>query len=128
MKQVIAVGRRKTAIARVYLREGEDKIVINHRAFEEYFPLAEQRAYIIEPLKVTKFDKNTYIYINIIGGGIRGQAGAIRHGIARALEKKDEKYRKILREHKMLTRDSRMVERKKYGRRGARRKFQFSKR
>lgn len=121
-------GRRKTAVARVYLREGSGKITINGRELEEYFkdPLCVYQ--VKQPLDVTdnlsKFD----IVITVCGGGPSGQAGACRHGIARALVAENEVNRPALHENGFLTRDPRMVERKKYGQRGARRRFQFSKR
>ncbi len=121
-------GRRKTAVARVYLREGSGKITINGRELEEYFkdPLCVYQ--VKQPLDVTdnlsKFD----IVITVAGGGPSGQAGACRHGIARALVAENEANRPALHENGFLTRDPRMVERKKYGQRGARRRFQFSKR
>lgn len=122
------VGRRKTSIARVYLREGDGKIVINGRDVEAYFGSPMLTFIVKQPLAatdtVTKFD----ILINVVGGGPSGQAGAIRHGISRALVSNDEAYRPVLHTSGFMTRDSRMVERKKYGQPGARRKFQFSKR
>ena len=122
------VGRRKTAIARVHLREGEGKIIINARDIEAYFGSPMLSFIAKQPLQatdtVTKFD----ILVNVVGGGPSGQAGAIRHGISRALVANDEAYRPVLHTSGFMTRDSRMVERKKYGQPGARRKFQFSKR
>ena len=121
-------GRRKTAVARVYLREGSGKITVNGRDLEEYFkdPLCVYQ--VKQPLDVTdnltKFD----IVITVCGGGPSGQAGACRHGIARALVAENEANRPALHENGFLTRDPRMVERKKYGQKGARRRFQFSKR
>ncbi len=122
------VGRRKTSIARVYLREGEGKIIINGRDIEAYFGSPMLSFIAKQPLQatdtVTKFD----ILVNVVGGGPSGQAGAIRHGISRALVANDEAYRPVLHTSGFMTRDSRMIERKKYGQPGARRKFQFSKR
>lgn len=121
-------GRRKTATARVYLREGSGKITINGRELEDYFkdPLCVYQ--VKQPLDVTdnltKFD----IVITVCGGGTTGQAGACRHGIARALVEYDESNKSALHANGFMTRDPRMVERKKYGQRGARRRFQFSKR
>jgi small subunit ribosomal protein S9 len=124
----LGTGRRKTAVARVYLREGQGKIVVNGRDVDEYFGNPLYVYMVKQPLAVTdtltKFD----LVINVAGGGPTGQAGACRHGIARALVEQDENNLTILRSTGFLTRDSRMVERKKYGQRGARRKFQFSKR
>ena len=122
------VGRRKTAIARVHLREGEGKIIVNGRDVDAYFGSPMLTFIAKQPLQatdtVTKFD----ILVNVVGGGPSGQAGAIRHGISRALVANDEAYRPVLHTSGFMTRDSRMVERKKYGQPGARRKFQFSKR
>ena len=121
-------GRRKNAVARVYIREGVPRITVNGRALEDYFPLASLRALIGQPLAVTSNQDKLNILINVRGGGINGQAGAVRHGIARALVQLDETNRPSLKANGYLTRDARMVERKKYGRPGARKKFQFSKR
>jgi len=122
------VGRRKTAIARVYLREGDGKIIVNGREIDAYFGSPMLTFIAKQPLQVTdtltKFD----ILINVVGGGPSGQAGAIRHGISRSLVSHDEAYRPVLHTNGFMTRDSRMVERKKYGQPGARRQFQFSKR
>ena len=121
-------GRRKNAVARVYIREGAPGITVNGRGLEDYFPLASLRALIGQPLAVTSNEDKLNILINVRGGGINGQAGAVRHGIARALVQLDETNRPSLKANGYLTRDARMVERKKYGRPGARKKFQFSKR
>lgn len=121
-------GRRKTATARVYLREGNGKITVNDRELEEYFadPLCVFQ--VRQPLDVTDSLKKFDILINVSGGGLTGQAGACRHGIARALVAYDESLKSVLHANGFMTRDPRMVERKKYGQRGARRRFQFSKR
>ena len=121
-------GRRKTAIARVYLRNGEGKITVNGKDVEEYFADALCTFMVKQPLDVTDTLKKFDVVINVVGGGKTGQAGACRHGIARALVNNDESYRAVLHENGFMTRDPRMVERKKYGQRGARRRFQFSKR
>ena len=126
--QYAAVGRRKTAVARVYLRNGSGKVVVNKRTLESYFPLAERRNLILQPLTVTNNQSNFDVVINARGGGATGQAEAIKLGIARALVKFDEELKQPLREAKLLTRDPRMVERKKYGQPKARKRFQFSKR
>ena len=126
--QYAAVGRRKTAVARVYLRNGSGKIVVNKRSLESYFPLAVRRNLIIQPLTVTNNQSNFDIVVNTRGGGATGQAEAIKLGIARALVKFDEELKAPLREADLLTRDPRMVERKKYGQPKARKRFQFSKR
>ena len=128
LTQYAAVGRRKTAVARVYLRNGNGKIVVNKRTLESYFPLAERRNLIIQPLVVTNNQSNFDVVINARGGGSTGQAEAIKLGIARALVKFDEELKQPLREANLLTRDPRMVERKKYGQPKARKRFQFSKR
>ncbi|MCS7228739.1 MAG: 30S ribosomal protein S9 [Candidatus Kryptonium sp.] len=123
-----AVGRRKTSVARVRLLPGTGKIIVNKRDFENYFPIESHRVDIIQPLVVTNTLGQFDVIANVKGGGLTGQAGAIRLGIARALLKVDETYRKILRQYGLLTRDPRMVERKKYGQPKARKRFQFSKR
>lgn len=128
MEQIVAVGRRKTSVARVFLRKGESKIEINARSLADYFPIQRYQDLVQEVLNSVNLDGQCTILINVKGGGISGQAGAVRHGIARAFAKVSEENFKILRDGKFLTRDPRMVERKKYGQRGARRKFQFSKR
>jgi small subunit ribosomal protein S9 len=121
-------GRRKTSVARVYIREGAAGIKVNGRSLEEYFPLESLRDILKQPLVVTSNEEKLNILINVRGGGINGQAGAILHGISRALVALDETYRPTLKANGFLTRDARMVERKKYGQPGARKKFQFSKR
>ncbi|MGQ9804562.1 MAG: 30S ribosomal protein S9 [Chlorobiales bacterium] len=123
-----ATGRRKTSVARAFLKPGSGKITINGRPLENYFPIPLQRDNAIKALTVTdnlgKFD----VQVNVQGGGTTGQAGAIRLAIARAILEYDENTRATLRKEELLTRDPRMVERKKFGRRKARRRFQFSKR
>lgn len=129
IQQYTAVGRRKTAVARVYLRRtGDSKIQVNRRPMDKYFPIKEHQQLLLSPFVLLKDNDQYSVVINVKGGGISGQAGAIRHGLSRALAAITEENRKLLHDYKFLTRDSRMVERKKYGRRGARRKFQFSKR
>ena len=123
-----AVGRRKTSTARVYLRPGSGKIIVNKRTVESYFPLAWRRIMLLSPFDVTNTTGHFDAVVNAKGGGLSGQAEAIRHGIARALVKYDEELRKPLRDAGFLTRDPRMVERKKYGKPKARKRFQFSKR
>ncbi len=124
----LGTGRRKTAVARVRLANGTGKIVVNGRPFENYFPLESQRVVVTQPLTVTgsggKFDAQ----ITVTGGGPNGQAGAVRHGIARALLTVDANLRPVLKAEGLLTRDSRKRERKKYGQPGARKRFQYSKR
>jgi small subunit ribosomal protein S9 len=128
MESYIGTGRRKTSVARVYLRPGTGKFTINGRAAEEYFHRSENIIVVKQALAITEKDTMFDALITVKGGGESGQAGAIRHGMARALVKYDEDLLKSLRASGFLTRDPRMVERKKYGRRGARRRFQFSKR
>jgi len=121
-------GRRKTSIARVWVRPGAGRIVVNRRAFEDYFPRETLRMIIAQPLQVTGTVDQLDITVTVGGGGPTGQAGAVRHGIARALARLDEKFRLPLKKAGLLTRDPRMRERKKYGQPGARQKFQYSKR
>jgi small subunit ribosomal protein S9 len=121
-------GRRKTAVARVFLREGDGKITVNGKTPEEYFPTALQAANIKKALEVTDSLSRFNVLVTVSGGGTAGQSDACKHGIARALKEYDDSNRPVLRANGLLTRDSRMVERKKYGQRGARRRFQFSKR
>jgi small subunit ribosomal protein S9 len=124
----IGTGRRKTSVARVYLRSGNGKISINGKDINQYFPQGEHSVMVRQPLMVTASENKFDILINVYGGGTNGQAGACRHGLARALCQVDQGNYGSLRSNGFLTRDSRMVERKKYGQRGARRRFQFSKR
>ncbi|MCL2601992.1 MAG: 30S ribosomal protein S9 [Treponema sp.] len=124
----VGTGRRKTSVARVYLREGSGKIVVNGKDVLQYFPQIGHMLMVRQPLMVTASENKFDILINVYGGGINGQAGACRHGIARALCQVDQGNYTSLRSNGYLTRDSRMVERKKYGQAGARRRFQFSKR
>ena len=121
-------GRRKTAVARVYLREGDGKITINGRPAEEYFDDPTNIFMLKQPLDVTDNTNKFDLVINVYGGGTTGQAGACRHGIARALVAYNEDNKPALQANGFMTRDSRMVERKKFGQPGARKKFQFSKR
>jgi small subunit ribosomal protein S9 len=121
-------GRRKTAIARVFLRPGQGQITVNRRPFEDYFPRESLRLLVSQPLELTSTAAQLDVKVNVGGGGLAGQAGAVRHGIARALIRYDEKLRPQLKRAGLLTRDPRMKERKKYGQPGARKRFQFSKR
>jgi len=121
-------GRRKSAVARVRLRKGEGQIVINGRPLVDFFRITSDRAKVEEGLKLVGARERLDVLVSVSGGGTTGQAGAIAMGVARALRKHDATYEDILRPSGLLTRDSRMKERKKYGRRGARRGFQFSKR
>src|SRR5690348_13647982 len=125
------VGKRKTSVARVYIRSrsgDKGKIIVNHRSFEDYFARETARMKIMQPLELTSTADQYDIYVNVMGGGISSQAGAVRHGIARALNKLDATYRPVLKKAGLLTRDAREVERKKYGLAGARRRYQYSKR
>lgn len=122
------VGRRKTSVARVYLRDGNGKVTINGKDVAAYFVDAINAAKVVQPFAVTETEGRYDVVITVAGGGICSQAEACRHGLARALVAYDEAYRKALRQAGYMTRDPRMVERKKYGQRGARRRFQFSKR
>lgn len=124
----IGTGRRKTAVARVFLREGNGKIVVNGKDIKEYFDSEAQVKTVHQPLLVTSNDNKFDILINVYGGGVNGQAAACLHGISRALLQVDPDCRTSLKANGYLTRDSRMVERKKFGQKGARRRFQFSKR
>jgi small subunit ribosomal protein S9 len=126
--EFLGTGRRKTAIARVRLATGSGKITVNGRTFETYFPLDTQRATVSSPLTITSTADKLDVRVNVIGGGPNGQAGATRHGIARALLKFDATLRPALKKEGFLTRDPRERERKKYGQPGARKRFQFSKR
>ena len=127
-EMIRATGRRKTSIARVRLSSGEGSILVNGRPFEEYFPLDTLRARVLRPLVLTEKQKSVAIESLVGGGGISAQAGAVAHGISRALLKLEQTLRPILKKDGMLTRDPRQKERKKYGQKGARKRFQFSKR
>ena len=128
MEVVNTVGRRKAAVARVFVKPGNGKITINHKELEVYFPLNILQYEVKQPLLVTNTLENYDVTINLVGGGIKGQAEAARMGIARALCQIDAEYRPVLKKNGFLMRDSREVESKKPGQPGARRKFQFSKR
>ncbi len=126
--EFLGTGRRKTSVARVRLAAGSGKITVNGRAFENYFPMELQRGTVKQPFTVTGTADKYDVRINVSGGGPIGQAGASRHGIARALLEVDVALRPALKAEGLLTRDPRMRERKKYGQPGARARFQFSKR
>ncbi|MDE0908020.1 MAG: 30S ribosomal protein S9 [SAR324 cluster bacterium] len=126
--QYYGTGRRKSSVARVYLRPGSGQVSINKRSLEQYFGREVLRKIALQPLELAEMGEQFDIYINVHGGGLSGQAGAVRHGISRALLAADEELRPSLKKAGMLTRDSRKVERKKYGQPGARKRYQFSKR
>jgi len=126
--QYYGTGRRKTSTARVRLVPGSGKVIVNKHNAEDYFPYETQLLIVKQPLVATETEGSYDVLVNVQGGGFTGQAGAIRHGVARALLEVDPDYRKTLKSEGFLTRDSRMKEREKYGLRGARRKPQFSKR
>ncbi len=128
MEVIHKIGRRKTAVARVYVSKGKGNITINKREFENYFPTDTLRYKVLQPLNLTDNAENFDIKVNVYGGGITGQAEAVRLAISRALCEVDSEYRATLKPEGLLTRDPRMVERKKYGQKKARKKFQFSKR
>jgi small subunit ribosomal protein S9 len=128
-QQYYGTGKRKTAVARVYLRPGSGQILINKKSLEDYFGDDAQRYMVRQPLELTDTLERFNVTVNVRGGGTNGQAGAIRHGVARALALlPDEEIRPALKRAGLLTRDSREVERKKYGQPGARKRYQFSKR
>ncbi len=128
MDQINAIGRRKAAVARVYLRQGSGQVTINGRELNEYFPQKDIQYKVNQPLALVEVANLYDLVVNVNGGGFKGQAEAIRMGISRALLKVNEDYRPALKAEKFLTRDARVVERKKYGKPKARKSFQFSKR
>ena len=128
VQEFLGTGRRKTAVARVRLAAGNGKITVNGRAFEVYFPTDTLRGVVTRPLTLTETAAKYDVAVNVKGGGPNGQAGAVRHGISRALLEVDANLRAPLKADGLLTRDSRMKERKKYGQPGARKRVQFSKR
>lgn len=128
METLHKIGRRKTAVARVYLSEGKGKITVNKKELNNYFPTGTLQYKVNQPLVLTNNDGNFDINVNVYGGGITGQAEAIRLALSRAMCELDEENRLILKPEGLLTRDPRMVERKKFGQKKARKKFQFSKR
>jgi small subunit ribosomal protein S9 len=126
--QYYGTGRRKSSTARVYLRPGAGEVQVNHKAFDKYFPNETLRMIIRQPLQLTETTAKFDVLINVTGGGPSGQAGAIRHGITRALLEYNGDLRPALKQAGLVTRDPRIKERKKYGQKGARKRFQFSKR
>ena len=123
-----ATGKRKSAIARVYMKAGNGNIVVNKRSYEEYFTRPSLKMLIKQPLDITGKKDQFDLYVNVTGGGVAGQAGAVKHGISKALLEYDAELRSVLKKAGFLTRDARVKERKKYGQPGARKRFQFSKR
>jgi small subunit ribosomal protein S9 len=123
-----ATGKRKNAIARVYMKTGSGNIVVNKRNYEEYFTRPSLKMIIRQPFEITGKTGQFDLYVNVSGGGVAGQAGAVKHGISKALLEYDVQLRPILKKAGFLTRDARIKERKKYGQPGARKRFQFSKR
>ncbi len=123
-----ATGRRKTAIARTWLKPGSGEIIINNRPAEDYFPIETTRQDVMQPFKLTNTIGSYDVRATVVGGGIAGQAGAVRHGITRALVSANPDFRAVLKKAGFIKRDPRVKERKKYGQKGARARFQFSKR
>ena len=123
-----ATGKRKSAVARVYMKEGNGNIVINKRSYDEYFTRPSLKMIIKQPIDITGKKDQFDFYVNVNGGGVAGQAGAVKHGISKALLEYDAELRSVLKKAGFLTRDARVKERKKYGQPGARKRFQFSKR
>jgi small subunit ribosomal protein S9 len=126
--QYYGTGRRKTSTARVYLRPGAGDVIVNRKPFDRYFPNETLRMIIRQPLQLTETTAKFDVLVNVAGGGPTGQAGAIRHGITRALLEFNADLRPTLKQAGLITRDPRIKERKKYGQKGARKRFQFSKR
>lgn len=123
-----AVGKRKNSIARIYLRPGTGKIIVNRREFEDYFPVEISRMIIRQPLELVNVGPELDIQVNVQGGGVFGQAGAIKQGLSKALLQLNPEFRPVLKKAGFITRDARIKERKKYGQRGARARYQYSKR
>ena len=123
-----ATGKRKSSIARVYMKAGNGNIVVNKRNYDEYFTRPSLKMVIKQPFEITGKKDQFDLYVNVSGGGVAGQAGAVKHGISKALLEYDAELRPILKKAGFLTRDARVKERKKYGQPGARKRFQFSKR
>ncbi len=128
LKQFYATGKRKTAVARVWMREGSGEFIVNKRNFEDYFQQDTAKQLITRPLDITGTRGKFNFLVNVRGGGVTGQAGAVKHGIAKALVEYDESLKQSLKRAGMLTRDARIKERKKYGQPGARKRYQYSKR
>ena len=123
-----AIGKRKSSIARTWVKPGTGKIVINRRPLEDYFTVATAQSLLKQPLELTSMTEKVDVMVTVSGGGIQGQSGAVRHGIAKALTSMDPDFRPVLKKAGLMTRDSRVKERKKYGQKAARARYQFSKR
>jgi len=123
-----ATGKRKSSIARIWMQPGNGKITVNDRELDNYFPVETAKVMVFQPFELTGTLGQFDLAINVRGGGIKGQAGAVRHGITRALLTVKDEFRVVLKKAGLITRDSRIKERKKYGQKGARKRFQFSKR
>jgi len=128
LASIHATGKRKSAIARIYLRPGNGRITVNERSFEDYFPMETTRNLVRKPLELVNVGSELDILVNVRGGGLEGQAGAVKHALSRALVTLNPELRPLLKKAGFLTRDARIKERKKYGLRGARRGCQYSKR
>ncbi|MGB0862164.1 MAG: 30S ribosomal protein S9 [Saprospiraceae bacterium] len=128
MEQINAIGRRKAAVARVYMKQGSGVITVNGKDFKEYFPQMHMHRNVTDPFATAGVEGSYDVKVNVKGGGFKGQSEAVRMGISRALVKLNEEFRSPLKSKKYLTRDARVVERKKYGKPKARKSFQFSKR
>jgi len=128
VKRYYATGKRKTSVARVWIFSGKGKVVVNKRTFENFFPLPLHRKNVLKPFDITNTNGLYDVYATVSGGGTSGQSDAVRHGIAKALLSVSDDFRLLLKREGLLTRDPRVKERKKYGQRGARARYQFSKR
>ncbi len=127
-KRYYSTGKRKSAIARVWLKEGSGLILVNKKPMDEYFSVEMARKLVHQPMQLTDMDSKFDVMVTVTGGGVTGQAGAVKHGITKALLEYNPDLRPVLKKAGFITRDSRVKERKKYGQRGARARFQFSKR
>ena len=128
MEVIHTIGRRKTSVARIFVSEGKGEITVNKKAYKEYFPTSTLQYKVVQPLALTGTEGNYDIKVTVVGGGTNGQAEAVRLAVSRALCQINEEHRVVLKPEGLLTRDPRMVERKKFGQKKARKKFQFSKR
>lgn len=128
METIHTIGRRKTSVARIFVTKGKGEITVNNKAYTDYFPTPTLQYKVVQPLALTETEGNYNIKVTVVGGGTNGQAEAVRLALARALCQIDEEHRAALKPEGLLTRDPRMVERKKFGQKKARKKFQFSKR